>query len=229
MEAVTGELAQWVHQLMQTYGLWAVFVLVFLESSGLPLPGETALVTAALYAGSTGAIGLHEVILVGFAAAVLGDSMGYLIGRKLGLPLLERLARRFPAAERRLVVGEYLFLRHGGKIVFWGRFVALLRVLAALLAGANKMPWPRFALMNALGGLCWATVFSVGAYVFGDAMRSIEGPLGYTLLALTLIGIVAGFILFRRYEHRIIEHALARIEAAKRARETACASAQSLS
>ncbi|QIK80024.1 DedA family protein [Sphingomonas piscis] len=204
--------------MMQNYGLWAVFVLVFLESSGLPLPGETALVTAAIYAGTTDGFALHEVIAVGTAAAVLGDTMGFFIGRTLGLKAMERLARRFPSAERRLLVGEFLFLRHGGKIVFWGRFVALLRVLAALLAGANKMPWRRFAVMNALGGLCWATFFSVVAYAFGDVIRRIEGPLGLTLLGLTLCGIVIGFVLFRRYEQRIIDHAIREMEKANSAR-----------
>ena len=138
--------------------------------------------------------------------------MGFFIGRKLGLPFLERIARRFPAGEKRLLVGEYLFLRHGGKIVFWGRFVALLRVLAAVLAGANKMPWRRFALMNALGGLCWATFFSTTAFAFGDIIRQIEGPLGITLLGVSLAGILLALVLFRRYEQRIVEHTLTQIQ-----------------
>ena len=215
MNLFPAELIEWVDGLMRTYGLWAVFVLVFLESSGVPLPGETAVVTAAIYAGHTDAFGLPELIAIVTAAAVLGDSMGFLIGRKLGLPLLERLARRFPGAEKRLIVGEYLFLRHGGKIVFWGRFVALLRVLAAVLAGANKMAWRRFAVMNALGGLCWATFFCGTAYVFGDLIREIEGPVGFALLAVAVGGIGLGIVLFRRYEHRIIEHAVSEIEARK--------------
>ena len=214
MQLLPPELAEWVHQMMQNYGLWAVFVLVFLESSGLPLPGETALVTAAIYAGTTDSFALHEVIAVATAAAVLGDTMGFFIGRTLGIRALERLARRFPTVERRLLVGEFLFLRHGGKIVFWGRFVALLRVLAAVLAGANKMPWRRFAVMNALGGFCWACVFSIGAYAFGDVIRRIEGPLGMVLLGATLCGIVIGFVLFRRYEQRIIDHAVKEMEKA---------------
>jgi membrane protein DedA with SNARE-associated domain len=215
VDFLPADLIQWVDQLMQQYGLLAVFVLVFLESSGLPLPGETALVTAAIYAGHTGAFELHEIIAVATAAAVLGDTMGFFIGRTLGLRVLEKLARRFPAAEKRLLVGEYLFLRHGGKIVFWGRWVALLRVLAAVLAGANKMPWRRFAVMNALGGLCWASFFAVAAFLFGDAIRRVEGPIGYTLLGATVTCMVIGFILFRRYEHRIIEHATAQMEKAR--------------
>ena len=214
MQLFPPELIEWVDGLMGNYGLWAVFVLVFLESSGVPLPGETAVVTAAIYAGHTNTFGLSELIAIVTAAAVLGDTMGFFIGRKLGLPLLEGLARRFPGAEKRLIVGEYLFLRHGGKIVFWGRFVALLRVLAAVLAGANKMAWPRFAVMNALGGFCWASFFCGTAYAFGDFIREVEGPLGFALLAVTLSGIALGIFLFRRYEHRIIEHAMVQIERA---------------
>jgi membrane protein DedA with SNARE-associated domain len=181
----------------------------------VPLPGETAVVTAAIYAGHTNTFSLPELIAVATAAAVLGDTMGYFVGKKLGLPLLERMARRFPAAEKRLLVGEYLFLRHGGKIVFWGRFIALLRVLAAVLAGANKMPWRRFAVMNALGGFCWASFFCGMAYAIGDIIRNIEGPLGFALLGTSIASIMIAFVFFRRYEQRIIEHAMIQIENAK--------------
>lgn len=210
-----GELGAWVNHLMETYGLWTVFVLIFLESSGVPLPGETALVAASIYAATPAAsFTLWEIIAVATAAAVLGDTMGFFIGRKLGLPLLERWGAKYPAVGKRVAVGEYMFLKHGGKIVFLGRWVALLRVLAAVLAGANKMPWRRFAVMNALGGICWATFFATLAYAFGSVITQVEGPLGYGLLALTILGLVTAFILFRRYEHRIIEHAFKEIEAA---------------
>jgi membrane protein DedA with SNARE-associated domain len=206
----------WVHQLMQDYGLWTVFILIFLESSGVPLPGETALITAAVYAGSTSGFALWQVIAVASAAAILGDSMGYLVGRKLGLPLLERWALKYPAVEKRVRVGEYMFVRHGGKIVFFGRFVALLRILAAVLAGANKMPWPRFFVMNALGGICWASLFATIAYVFGSLAADSNGPIGYALLGISIVGLVVVFILFRRYEHRLLEQALKETEQAKK-------------
>ena len=153
--------------LIQTYGLWILFVVVMLESLGLPMPGETALIAAGAYAGSTHRIGLLLVVAVAATAAIVGDNLGYLIGRKLGLHLLVKYGSRVHLHKSRLKIGEYLFLRHGGKIVFVGRFVALLRSLAAVLAGANRMPWPQFLLMNALGGICWAGLFGGGAYLFG--------------------------------------------------------------
>jgi membrane protein DedA with SNARE-associated domain len=193
--------------LIHTYGLWVLFGFVFLESTGIPLPGETALIAAALYAGATHHVPLWEVIAVAFAAAVAGDTMGYVIGRRYGYALLKRHGRRIGITERRLRIGEYLFHRHGGKIVFTGRFVALLRVLAALLAGAHRMPWPRFAVMNALGGLCWASLFAGGAYFFGDRVGQVEKPFALGLLAALVVVVVAAFLFGRRYEEKLAKQA----------------------
>lgn len=193
--------------LIRSYGLWVLFAFVFLESTGIPLPGEAALIAAALYAGATHHFPLWVVILVALAAAVSGDTMGYVIGRRFGYRLLSRHGRRVGISERRLRIGEYLFLCHGGKIVFAGRFVALLRVLAALLAGAHRMPWPRFALMNALGGLCWASLFGTAAYLFGDRVREVERPIALALLGLAALLIAAAFVLGRRYEETLAQRA----------------------
>jgi membrane protein DedA with SNARE-associated domain len=198
-----------LHQLMTTYGLWALFGIVMLESMGLPLPGETALVSAALYGGATGHFQLWEVIAVAFAGAVIGDTAGYWIGRTLGFRLLARYGRHVRITEERLKIGRYLFRRHGGKIVFFGRFVALLRVLAALLAGANHMPWPRFLVMNAAGGLAWAASFATAAYVFGDRVSRIEGPIAIGLLLLVAAGIAAALFTAHRYEQRMMDRILA--------------------
>src|SRR5690348_14818315 len=149
----------WIQHLLSTYGLWVLFAGVMLESMGVPVPGETTLISAALYAGATGALGVAPVVLVASVAAIVGDNIGYGIGRTVGLRLLVRYGRYIRLDEERLRVGQYLFLRHGGKIVFFGRFIALLRTFAALLAGANRMRWSRFLAMNALGGVCWATLF----------------------------------------------------------------------
>lgn len=196
-----------VSLLIDNYGLLALFLLVFAESMGVPVPGETALITAAIYAGATGRIDILAVIGITTAAAIFGDAFGYYIGRSLGLHLLLRYGRYVHLTEGRIKIGEYLFHRHGGKIVFFGRFVALLRVLAALLAGANRMPWPRFAVMNAAGGLCWASVFGFGGYWFGDRVTRVSGPAGVALLILAALSFVIGFIYFRRREHELEERA----------------------
>src|ERR1700722_6819925 len=156
---------------------------------GLPAPVETALVSAALYAQRTQQLDISAVVLVAAAAAITGDNIGYLIGRSIGIRLVARYGRYVRLNEPRLKVGQYLFLRHGGKIVFFGRFVAFLRTYAALLAGINRMSWPHFLIMNALGGICWATLFGGGAYLFGAQMKRVAGPVSLLLL-LAAIGLV---------------------------------------
>lgn len=199
----------WIHGLIHTYGLWVLFALIFLESTGIPLPGETALVTAALYAGSTHRIDIAAVVLVAAAAAILGDNAGYLVGRSVGVRLVARYGKYVRLDEPRLKIGQYLFLRHGGKIVFFARFVALLRAYAALLAGVNRMSWTRFLIMNALGGICWALLFGGGAYLFGSQMKRVSGPVSVVLLFAALALVAAGIVFVRRHEKELEQRAAA--------------------
>jgi membrane protein DedA with SNARE-associated domain len=200
-----------IEHLIQAYGVWALFTLVMLESIGVPVPGETALVTAALYAGSTHQLDIVRIVSVAAAAAIIGDNIGYLIGRSIGIRLLVRYGRHLRLDQKRLKVGQYLFLRHGGKIVFFGRFVAILRTFAAFLAGVNLMSWPRFLMMNALGGICWAFLFGGGAYVFGDQINRVAGPVRLVLLLVAAVAVAAAFIFFRRYETELEQRAEAAI------------------
>lgn len=186
--------------LIPAYGLWLLFAVVMLESMGVPMPGETALVGAAIFAGTTYRLGIGSVVAVAAAAAIVGDNLGYAIGRLVGVRLLVRYGHHLHLTEARLRIGQYLFRRHGGKIVFFGRFVAFLRAFAAVLAGANRMPWPHFLLMNALGGLAWASLFGGGAYLFGETVKRVAGPVGLALLAAAVIAVVAGSMFFRRHE-----------------------------
>ena len=197
----------WMHDLIQAYGLWVLFIVVTLESMGVPMPGETALVTTALYAGSTHQIDIISVVLVAAAGAIIGDNIGYLIGRSIQLRLLVRYGRYIRLDQARLKVGQYLFRRHGGKIVFFGRFVAFLRTFAAVLAGANRMPWPHFLLMNALGGLCWASIFGGGAYLFGEQIARVAGPVSFLLLVVAIGLVAAGIVFFRRHERELEQRA----------------------
>ena len=126
------------------------------------------------------------------------------MGREGGYRLLRRYGRSIRLEERRLKLGQYLFLRHGGKVVFFGRFVAVLRAWAAFLAGTNRMPWPRFLLFNALGGIAWATLYAVGGYFLGENVHRLAGPLGTTLLVLAVL-VIAGALLFLRQNERRLE------------------------
>ncbi len=179
-----------LHQFVAEYGYFAIFVLVALESAGVPMPGETALVSAAVFAGQ-GSLNIGLVIACAAAAAILGDNAGYWVGREFGFPLLYRYGNYIRVDEGRLKVAQYLFQRHGGKIVFFGRFVAILRAFAAFLAGVNHLSWPRFLLFNALGGIVWATIFGLGGYFLGVAFEHYARPVGLAALIAALVGAFA--------------------------------------
>ena len=175
------------------YGYWAVFLVVGLESAGLPLPGEITLISAALLAAATHQMDITLILAAASAGAVLGDNLGYWIGREFGFSLLLRHGAKIGIRERQLKLGQYLFMRHGGKVVFFGRMVAVLRVLAALLAGINCMAWPHFLVCNIAGGILWACIYGGGAYLLGQQITSITGPIGLAGLLVGLTGLVVSF------------------------------------
>ena len=161
--------------LVGTYGYWLIFAVVGLESVGFPLPGETALIAGAVYAGATHRLSITLVIALSIAGAILGDNLGFLIGRAGGYQVLRRYGRYVRLDEPMLKVAEYLFQRYGIWIVFIGRFVSMLRTFAAFLAGESRMPWKRFAASNAAAIVLWAT--GVGLLGFELGSR-IVGPAG---------------------------------------------------
>ena len=192
----------WIQHLIQAYGLWVLFTVVMLESMGVPMPGETALVTAAVYAGSTHQIDIASVVLVAAAAAVIGDNIGYLIGRKGGRWLLERPGAMYRQRTEVLRVGEPFFARHGPKAVFLGRFLLGLRVWASWLAGATRMQWRSFLLWNALGGITWATVIGLIAYFLGRSAGNLVQTFGLVGLAAALLALGSGLYAHRRHRRR---------------------------
>jgi membrane protein DedA with SNARE-associated domain len=196
-----------IQELIQAYSLWVLVGIVMLESMGVPTPGETALITAALYAGSTHQISIASVVLVAAMAAMAGDNIGYLIGRSIGGRLITRYGRYIRLNESRLRVGQYLFMRHGGKIVFFGRFVMFLRTFVALLAGVNRMSWPRFLVMNALGAICWASLFAGGAYVLGEQMEQIAGTATWLLLVSAVCLAAVAISFFGHHENKLKQRA----------------------
>lgn len=173
-----------IYHLLTTYGYAALFLLIGLESLGVPLPGETTLITAALYAGSTHNMNIVAIIVVASAAAIIGDNAGYAIGSLGGYRLLQRYGRYVRIDEAKRKVGRYFFDRHGGKVVFFGRFISILRTYAAFLAGTNHMRWPRFLVYNAAGGAVWATLYGASAYAFGAVIHRVG----------TLVAIVGGVL-----------------------------------
>jgi len=195
-----------LHGLLHTYGYLAIFVIVCLESAGVPMPGETALVTAAIFAGQ-GELHIFGVIGSAALAAIFGDNVGYWVGRRFGFPLVLKYGPYLHLNEPRLKLGQYLFQRHGGKIVFFGRFVALLRAFAALLAGINRLAWSRFFLFNALGGIAWASVFGFGGYFLGKAFEHYARPVGIAALVCAVIGAIVASRFIAHHERRLMAEA----------------------
>jgi membrane protein DedA with SNARE-associated domain len=154
--------------LVHHYGLIALFLVVMLESGGVPLPGETALVAAAIFA-SQGNLNIVEVIAVAAAAAIIGDNLGYWVGRTGGRKLLEHFGPLQRWSSRTLPWAESFFKRHGGKTIVLARFFSVLRVTAAWIAGVSRMHWWTFFLWNAAGGICWAVLVGLVAYYVGHA------------------------------------------------------------
>jgi membrane protein DedA with SNARE-associated domain/membrane-associated phospholipid phosphatase len=176
-----------IARLLETYGYLAVLVLVGLESLGVPLPGETALLTASAYAAS-GHLSIVGVITSAAIGAMLGDAGAYWIGRTGGLPLVRRYGRFLRIDEAKVERVQQFFARHGGKTVFLGRFISLLRMLAALLAGVTRMPYGRFTLYNVAGGVCWSVLFGTLGYAFGRNLPQLEHAVGQAGAMIVLLG-----------------------------------------
>jgi membrane protein DedA with SNARE-associated domain len=197
---------------LESYGYLVVFLLVMIESIGVPVPGETALVGAALYAGSTHKLEIWGIVGVAIAGAVVGDNIGFAIGRYGGAKLLLRHGHKVRLHEARLKIGIWLFRRHGGKVVFWGRFVSILRTWAAFLAGANHMEWRRFLFYNAAGGTVWATAYAVAYYEFGGALRKLSTTIDVVLGVAGSAILIAFVIWSKRKEAELQKRADEEIE-----------------
>ncbi len=193
-----------VSHLVETLGYPLLFLLVMAESSGVPIPGETALITAAVLA-SRGKMHIELVIAIAAAGAIVGDNIGYEIGRNGGRWLLERPGRFHRQRVQVLELGEPFFDRHGPKAVFFGRFLLGLRVWASWLAGATKMRWRSFVCWNALGGICWATAVGLIAYFLGTAASNAIEAFGIYGLVAVVIAAGGVFVAHRRHRRRMRE------------------------
>ena len=192
-----------IDDLVATYGYAIVFLIVGAESVGIPLPGETTLTLAAIYAGVTQRLDIAGVIGAAALGAIIGDNIGYVLGRVGGYRLLRRYGHYVRVDEHRVKIGRYLFDRHGGKVVFFGRFVSILRTYATFLAGTMRMAWGRFLVFNAAGGIVWALVFGLAFYYFGSVLDALRTPIDIVIGIVALIVIVAVVVLLRRKEKQL--------------------------
>jgi membrane protein DedA with SNARE-associated domain len=177
-------------------GYIAVFGLIAIETMGVPVPGETALIAAGL-AAHDGHLSIELVIVLAAVAAILGDNVGFAIGRRFGRRIFERPGIAYEQRLALLELGEPFFERHGPKAVFLGRWVAGLRIAAAWLAGINRMPWRRFLFWNALGGVGWATSVGLLAYYLGPPAERIFRTAGIAGGSLVGVALLA-FVLWQR-------------------------------
>jgi membrane protein DedA with SNARE-associated domain len=184
---------------VQAYGYWAVGGVVALESMGIPLPGETVLIGTAIIVGSTKNLNILEVVGAAAVGAIIGDNVGFWIGRELGFALLLRYGPYIRVSERKIKLGQYLFLRHGGKLVFFGRFIAILRAFAAFLAGVNCMAWWRFVVFNATGAVVWASVYGFGGWYLGKELSRLADPASMILAAIAFTVLVMGYFYLRQH------------------------------
>ena len=189
---------EWIVELFGRYGYAVVFVGVLLENAGLPVPGETVLLAGAALSRS-GALFLPWIVATAFVGAVVGDNIGFLIGRRGGRALVVRFGARLGLTAPRLAEFDRFFDRHGAKTVFIARFVTGLRVFGALLAGTSDLPWARFLLYNAAGAVAWATTFGLVGYFLAYSWTTLEEWIGRSGLALlAAVVVVTAVMLLRR-------------------------------
>jgi membrane protein DedA with SNARE-associated domain len=192
-----------LRDLLHNYGYAAVFGFVMVESLGVPFPGETMVITAALYAGATHNLSPWLIWAVASAGAIIGDNVGFGIGHWGGYRLLRRYGSKIRLDSAKLKVGKLVFDRHGGKVVFFGRFVSVLRTYAAFLAGSNRMRYVRFLFFNAAGGIVWAGVYTFGFYYAGNALKGVRGTADIGIGAAAGVLVIVFLVWMRRNEKRL--------------------------
>jgi len=219
VEAITHWLA--------SHGYLAVGTTIALESLGLPLPGEAAVIAIAAYAATTHQLDILWIFAACAAGAALGSTAGYAIGRKLGYWVLLRYGRHIGITKRRMRIAQLLFQRFGGAIVFFGRFVAIFRSLAALFAGAYRMDWLRFTIFNIAGAIAWTAVFSFGTFYFANEVKRWSGTVTLAAGIVAGIAIIGGLIWTHGHEGELEERAKEKLESDNRKQKPRTKSARS--
>jgi membrane protein DedA with SNARE-associated domain len=194
---------QLIEQYMLAYGYWAVLFGVMLENAGVPVPGETILLIAGYFAASRpDQFNIFRVMLTAATGAVIGDNIGFAIGHHYGRSVLLRFGRFFFLTPKRLEHMENYFESHGNKTILVARFITGLRVFAALLAGASKMPWRMFFIYNVSGAILWSIIITTLGYLFGQSLPLLIKWVGRSGTILLIAAIVIGVIVWRVRRHR---------------------------
>jgi len=193
-------------EFVSTYGVWLVAALVALETIGLPLPAEAALIAAGFFAARA-----HDniwlLVAAGILAAIMGNVVGFWIGRRFGDRLLMRYGTRLGLTEGRIRIGQWLFLRYGGRFVFIARFLPFLRNMAAVLAGTNAMTQHVFYVASGTAAVAWVMVYSLAAYSFGEAFADLASPAAIVLGVAAILIVLAVPALILRFEKRLLAQA----------------------
>ena len=192
-------MAAYLEHLLHAYGYAAIFAVIALENVGLPVPGETILITSGIFAATTHELNVLGIVIAAAVAAFAGSVAGFMLGRYGERHVLHRLG----LDERDLRLGRYLFQRFGGRVVFVARFIAFLRSLAGLLAGANAMPLKRFVIASGLGALAWSAIFGFAAYALGREIEVLSARTAVALGLLVLLAAIAGLRFLRRNRARL--------------------------
>lgn len=194
----------WLLDLFARYGYWVVFVGVMLENAGLPVPGETVLLAGGALA-HFGRLSFGWVVVLAMCGAILGDNLGFLVGRRGGRGLAERHGWRVGLTPARLQLFDRFFERHGARTVFIARFITGLRVFGAVLAGASGLRWPKFLFYNATGAIVWALAIASAGYALAHSWDTLERWVGHSgLIGLVVAAIVVtvGVLRARRSRSR---------------------------
>lgn len=196
-----------MNHLVATWGYLVVALFVFVEAAGIPLPGETALIVAAAYAGRTHHLSPWALFAVAAACALVGGEVGFVIGRVGGYRLVRRFGHKIHLDDRKLLVGRYLSDEHGPKVVFLGRFVSVLRTYAPIIAGTNRMNAIRFSVANISGALIWAGLVTGLSYGAGGVLRRTSGVVSLVLIGVAVVVVVAVVLLLRHRSEELMTRA----------------------
>jgi membrane protein DedA with SNARE-associated domain len=192
---------------ISVYGIWIVAAFITLESIGFPLPAEAALIAAGLFAAGNPDLNIWLLIAVGIAAAIIGEVIGFWIGRRFGYQLLQRYGDRLGLTAGRVKIGQWLFARYGGRFVFVARFLPFLRNMAAVLAGTNSMAQHSFYLASASAAVAWIMAYGLAAYSFGAALMAVASPAAICLSLAAATIVLTLPVVILRYEERLLARA----------------------